>query len=763
MENRNLYLPKKVLPILFILLLCVAGMTKVNAQTPYRQYADNGILLDFHEIDNVDFRVFLLYNLNQDDRFILTAEEDNGVFYIGSSDESLDEGFFDTFEDVYNLSYTDFQILSKLEITDLYPVWKSQVDPVFFTSMMMDITLRNTREGGNETCLNADPFCISDFYEFEAATSPQTADDLEPYPIEDGCIGASYNPSWYYLRIADSGPLTIHMEGHDPNNPSTQRDIDFCLWGPFTEEQMNNGYACSHLTSNMIIDCNFSPSYLENAFMGYPDGEHQHSLGHGTVNYHVPQSGEYYLLMITNFSRQPCVITFNKPDEDEPGTTDCSILPAIVSNDGPYCVGETIHLTAMGIAGASYNWTRPNGLYNPIQHTFFQNPTIQNCSMDMAGPYICTIFRDGYTAIDTTWVEIYPSPVASFSLPEVICVNETIQFDASSSTTDPPGYSIASYEWDFGDGTTGSGVTTSHTYAQAGTYQVTLHVSDTEGHCSDDAVLYVIVISPSAEDYYVTICEGESYTFNGVTYSQEGDYTINNQTQGCESTATLHLYVIDLDVQIETEPDASICSGDTVMLHAASSYEFVAVGDILCTDGSIVKPVHWPCGKMAKGIVYYVDNSDMHGYAVSLTQSGPVKWSTENVLKLSTYTHWRDAIKDYNGYDNTQILRIDTTAETYPAVWAVDFDNGWYLPAAGQLKLLYNELMDVNASLSMVGGTRIEDVTGTYGVNNGDVYLWSSTEWNANQAITVKLMDGMVKSVNKTTGDKYYVRAIINF
>ena len=203
------------------------------------------------------------------------------------------------------------------------------------------------------------------------------------------------------------------------------------------------------------------------------------------------------------------------------------------------------------------------------------------------------------------------------------------------------------------------------------------------------------------------------------------------------------------------------------MLHATvDSVYFVAVGDILCTDGIIVKPYHWPCGKTAKGIVYYVDNSDLHGYAVSLTQSGPVKWSTNtnDVQQLPNYSHWRDAITDFNGYNNTQILRTGTTAATYPAVWAVDFNNGWYLPSAGQLKLLYNELMDVNATLSLVGGTRIEDLTGFYGVNNGDVYLWSSTEWNASQAMTVKIMDGMVRSVDKgTTVNRYYVRAIINF
>jgi serine protease len=67
-------------------------------------------------------------------------------------------------------------------------------------------------------------------------------------------------------------------------------------------------------------------------------------------------------------------------------------------------------------------------------------------------------------------------PTASFSRS---CSDLSCSFDASGSTAgDAP---IASYEWAFGDGNTGSGETTSHTFASAGTYTVTLTVTDTNG------------------------------------------------------------------------------------------------------------------------------------------------------------------------------------------------------------------------------------------------------------------------------------------
>jgi PKD repeat protein len=68
-------------------------------------------------------------------------------------------------------------------------------------------------------------------------------------------------------------------------------------------------------------------------------------------------------------------------------------------------------------------------------------------------------------------------PTAAFTV--VSCLEVTCSFDASTSG-DPDG-SIASYAWDFGDGFTGTGVTTSHPYAVGGSYPVTLIVTDNVG------------------------------------------------------------------------------------------------------------------------------------------------------------------------------------------------------------------------------------------------------------------------------------------
>jgi uncharacterized protein (DUF362 family) len=70
-----------------------------------------------------------------------------------------------------------------------------------------------------------------------------------------------------------------------------------------------------------------------------------------------------------------------------------------------------------------------------------------------------------------------------------------VNFDGSGSS-DPDG-SIADYAWDFGDDTTGSGATTSHTYTVPDTYLVTLTVTDDDGATDSDVVF--ITANPPAQ------------------------------------------------------------------------------------------------------------------------------------------------------------------------------------------------------------------------------------------------------------------------
>lgn len=73
-------------------------------------------------------------------------------------------------------------------------------------------------------------------------------------------------------------------------------------------------------------------------------------------------------------------------------------------------------------------------------------------------------------------------PTAAFTF---TCTDLTCDFDGSGSS-DSDG-SITSYAWDFGDGTSATGQTVSHTFDADGTYSVTLTVTDDAGDTGSDA------------------------------------------------------------------------------------------------------------------------------------------------------------------------------------------------------------------------------------------------------------------------------------
>jgi PKD repeat protein len=84
-------------------------------------------------------------------------------------------------------------------------------------------------------------------------------------------------------------------------------------------------------------------------------------------------------------------------------------------------------------------------------------------------------------------------PIANFTYsPTFPYVGQAVTFDASGSS-DPDG-TIVSYEWDFGDGFIGTDVVTTHTYESAGTFNVTLTVTDDLG--ATDTLQQEITVDP---------------------------------------------------------------------------------------------------------------------------------------------------------------------------------------------------------------------------------------------------------------------------
>ena len=90
------------------------------------------------------------------------------------------------------------------------------------------------------------------------------------------------------------------------------------------------------------------------------------------------------------------------------------------------------------------------------------------------------------TTNDTTTLVAHAGP------DHTVDEDTSVSFDASGSTDN---VAIVSYEWDFGDGTTGTGKTTTHNYTEPGVYNVTLTVKDTVGKSDKDSITVTVEAS----------------------------------------------------------------------------------------------------------------------------------------------------------------------------------------------------------------------------------------------------------------------------
>jgi len=336
---------------------------------------------------------------------------------------------------------------------------------------------------------------------------------------------------------------------------------------------------------------------------------------------------------------------------------------------------ETITFNAAG----SYD---PDGTIVSYSWDFGDGTTATGVSVSHAydddGSYHVTLTvtdNDGATdsAYATKTVMNMP-PVAAFTeSAHTVSTSESIHFDASDSY-DPDG-TIVSYSWDFGDGTTGTGVTVQHAYSQDGSYTVTLTVTDDDGATdSTEATKTVLNRSPIAsftesahtvstsETIYFdasgsydpdgTIVSyswnfGDGSTATGVevnhAYEDDGIYTVTltvTDDDGATGSATATKTVLNRPpIASFTESAHNVSTSEIIYFDASGSYD---------PDGTIVS-YSWDFGdgNTATGVTtdhaYSLDGNytvtltvtDDDGATASVTAEKIVKTEPETTLSLA--------------------------------------------------------------------------------------------------------------------------------
>ncbi len=221
----------------------------------------------------------------------------------------------------------------------------------------------------NNYCEYSEPFCTDNgLYEFPAGVNAGSGEDGPYYD----CLRTTPNPAWYYMRILDPGNMDIYMY----STPLV--DIDFCCWGPYEDPIA----PCrTGLTRDKVVSCSYLPDPTE------------------TCEIRGAWQGEYYILLITNYSNRPCNIHFSKVSGE--ATTDCSIMAPLLSYDEPICAGQDLALYANGLSDSDYHWFQVGGTWSSNE----QNPVRPHATSAMSGTYGCAISH-GASQSDTTYLEV---------------------------------------------------------------------------------------------------------------------------------------------------------------------------------------------------------------------------------------------------------------------------------------------------------------------------------------------------------------------
>ncbi|MGE0566412.1 MAG: gliding motility-associated C-terminal domain-containing protein, partial [Bacteroidia bacterium] len=225
-----------------------------------------------------------------------------------------------------------------------------------------------------------------------------------------GCLGTQPNPAWYFLQISQAGNLDILIAG------SANQDVDFICWGPYS----SLAGVCNSLTASYIVDCSYSSSPTE------------------TLNIVGAAVGQYYMVLITNFSNMPQNINFTQIAGT--GSTNCSIVPTNTA----ICGGGVATITITNntnLANPSYS-VQPGPIF-PSSNIFTVSPSVTTSyTLYVTGTNTLNSTVVTQSAIST--VTVHPAPVISPTVMNSTCANQTnsVNLNISFIPNTSPNYTV---------------------------------------------------------------------------------------------------------------------------------------------------------------------------------------------------------------------------------------------------------------------------------------------------------------------------------
>ena len=206
-------------------------------------------------------------------------------------------------------------------------------------------------------------------------------------------------------------------------------------------------------------------------------------------------------------------------------------LITIHPNPVPYfifslpCDGQAVSFTDYSQLGGGgsivqWQWNFGDPLSGTGNQSILQHP---NHLFTATGTYqvqLVVSSGNGCTSTLTLPVTVKPRPPVDFTTAHN-CQGNDVEFDPNTIVMNPA--TIGTWWWQFGDGGTSPQQSPTHNYINAGTYQVTLTVTDTAGCPNHITKAVTIIPRPSANFYYShPACSGSAVQFTNISSAPVG-------------------------------------------------------------------------------------------------------------------------------------------------------------------------------------------------------------------------------------------------
>lgn len=241
-------------------------------------------------------------------------------------------------------------------------------------------------------------------------------------------------------------------------------------------------------------------------------------------------------------------------------------------------------------------------------------------------------------------------------------------------------------------------------------------------------------------------CSGQKVTINGTEYTYSSPIAVK-----IPFGAT---YSISVNSKAGfTSPDAKSFTANQATRAVTMTYAEIKRGVfILDTSGNLVRRSDWNTSNNNKAVGVAV-LSDNCKFVISKEENSiNLAWGGYGITitNIATTTDATTAKKDYAGWTNTDtiIFQLKSQGGSPAASYCseVSFPNGkkGYLGSLGEWQEAYNNKAEVDACMSLIGGTAIAT----------SYYHWTSTQYSSYGSWRLSWSDGNVTSYAKGTSDR---------